>query len=122
MLDKTDDISVGPTMCWCSSRNAGANEDGLSRALFHLDSHWLDVLALSWNIQTLKRHAILKVAADSFPLAAPRGFSIDPTAGRHEGDARRHHAIEAIFKFETAVCASAAILRLGSRMPTTAIR
>jgi hypothetical protein len=61
MLDKTDDISVAADNWLGQFEEALAKpDDGLLKALFYPDSYWRDVLALSWNIQTLNgRDAIL---------------------------------------------------------------
>jgi len=97
--------------------------------LFHADSHWRDVLALSWHIDTVSG---VDAVADALALwaaqARPSGFTIDP--GRvpprvvMRADAQ---AIEAIFKFETAQGRCSGVLRLtpvdsdapkgGSEMP-----
>src|SRR5438477_11081953 len=54
MLDKTDDIAVTADNWLARFEDALAKSDdrGL-KTLFHPDSHWRDVLALSWNIQTV---------------------------------------------------------------------
>src|ERR1700728_4688512 len=54
MLDKTDDVSIAAENWLAQFENALAKPDPvLLKTLFHPDSHWRDVLALSWNIQTL---------------------------------------------------------------------
>jgi cation diffusion facilitator CzcD-associated flavoprotein CzcO len=115
MLDKTDDISVGADNWLVQFEEALARpDDGLLDALFHRDSYWRDVLALSWNIQTLNgADAILKEMRTLAPRAAPRGFAIDPDRRAPRKAMRAGtHAIEAIFKFETAVGRGSGILRL----------
>ena len=53
MLDRTDDISVAADNWLAQFEEALAKpDDGLLKTLFHPDSYWRDVLALSWNIQT----------------------------------------------------------------------
>ena len=115
MLDKTDDISVTADT-WL-----GRFEDGLARAdhglletLFHPDSYWRDVLALSWNIQTVNGAAsILKELTARAPHMAPTGFMVDPDRRAPRQVMRAGtNAIEAIFKFETAVGRGDGILRL----------
>ena len=115
MLDKTDDISVGADNWLVQFEEALARpDDGLLDALFHHDSYWRDVLALSWNIQTLNgADAILNELRTLAPRAAPRGFAIDPNRRAPRKVMRAGtHAIEAIFKFETAVGRGSGILRL----------
>ena len=86
----------------------------LLEPLFHRDSHWRDVLALTWRIHTvsggdniageLKAHAA---------RAKPSGFRINPerTAPREVTRAGTN-AIEAIFRFETAEGRGSGVLRL----------
>ena len=62
MLDKTDDVSTA-TENWLAQFETALNgpDDLLLKTLFHPDSYWRDVLALSWNIQTINGpDAILK--------------------------------------------------------------
>ena len=61
-------------------------------ALFHPDSHWRDLLALTWTIATVDgRDAIAEALKAQAGRAKPSGFRIDPdrTAPRH-GDPRGH--------------------------------
>ena len=62
MLDKTDDIAVAADNWLAQFEDALKKSDhGVLKTLFHPDSHWRDVLALSWNIQTINgADAILK--------------------------------------------------------------
>ena len=62
MLDRTNDSSVAADTWLAQFEEALAkSDDALLLQLFHPDSYWRDVLALSWNIQTLNgREAILK--------------------------------------------------------------
>src|SRR6201999_3687119 len=79
MLDKTDDSSVAADDWLAQFDDALARADGdLLKTLFHPDSHWRDVLALSWNIQTINgADAILAERRARAPHAAPSGFLID---------------------------------------------
>ena len=54
MLDKTSDIAI-EAEAWLAQFEAALTEADASAldGLFHADSFWRDVLALSWNIQTL---------------------------------------------------------------------
>jgi hypothetical protein len=52
VLDKTDDISVAAESWLAQFESALANARKF-QALFHSESYWRDVLALSWNIQTV---------------------------------------------------------------------
>jgi len=115
MLDRTDDISISAENWLAQFESALAGPDDVSlKALFHPDSYWRDVLALSWNLQTLNgADAILKELHLLGRAAVPQNFRID-----HERAAPRRvtragtSAIEAIFKFETIQGSGSGILRL----------
>jgi cation diffusion facilitator CzcD-associated flavoprotein CzcO len=115
MLDRTEDISVVAENWLTRFESALAAPGGGSLdALFHPDSFWRDVLALSWNLQTVNgRDAILKELKVLTSHAAPSRFRIDPdrAAPRHVSRAGTN-SIEAIFKFETAFGRGSGILRL----------
>src|SRR4051794_8982857 len=115
MLDKTDDISVAADTWLAQFEEALAKSDsGLLKTLFHPDSHWRDVLALSWNIQTVNSaDAILKELAHYAPAAGPGKFAVDPDRAAPRNVMRAGtNAIEAIFKFETKVGRGSGIVRL----------
>jgi putative flavoprotein involved in K+ transport len=83
-------------------------------ALFHADSHWRDVLALTWRIETVSgSDAILRELATHAAPARPTDFKLDPrrTAPRNVRRAGTD-AIEAIFGFETAQGRGSGVLRL----------
>ena len=115
MLDRTDDISIAADNWLAQFEGALAQPGrGLLKALFHPDSHWRDVLALSWDIQTISgADAILTELNAHAGHAAPTGFAIDPdrTAPRMVKRAGTP-AIEAMFKFETKVGRGNGIVRL----------
>jgi cation diffusion facilitator CzcD-associated flavoprotein CzcO len=115
MLDKTDDISVAADNWLARFEEALAKSDGgLLKMLFHPDSHWRDVLALSWNIQTVNgADAILKEIGRYAPAAGPAGFVVDAGRAAPRKVMRAGtNAIEAIFKFETKVGRGSGIIRL----------
>jgi cation diffusion facilitator CzcD-associated flavoprotein CzcO len=90
------------------------SDDALLKALFHPDSHWRDVLALTWHIKTISGvDAIVGELKAHAGRAGPTGFRIDPhrTAPRHVTRAGTN-AIEAIFRFETAEGQGNGVLRL----------
>ncbi|UGY17784.1 flavin-containing monooxygenase [Bradyrhizobium septentrionale] len=115
MLDKTDDISVAADNWLVQFEDALASpEDVLLKPLFHPDSYWRDVLALSWNIQTVNRaFAILEEMPAHARRSTPSNFRIDAERGAPRRVMRAGtQAIEAIFKFETAVGRGHGIVRL----------
>ena len=115
MLDKTDDLSVAVENWLAQFEDALAKpDDGSLKALFHPDSYWRDVLALSWTLQTVNgRDAILETLKVQAPQAAPSGFAIDPDrAAPRQVTRAGTSSIEAIFRFETAVGRGDGIVRL----------
>ena len=115
MLDKTDDISLA-TASWLAQFDSALRDcdgDALT-ALFHRDSYWRDVLALSWRLQTLNgAEAILTALPAHARAAAPTGFAIDPGRAAPRWVTRAGtNSIEAIFKFETAEGRGSGIVRL----------
>ena len=115
MLDKTDDISVAVDNWLARFEDVLAKpDDGALKALFHSDSHWRDVLALSWNIQTTNgADAILSELKTHAGRAQPCGFGIAPDRAPPRKVMRAGtHAIEAIFQFETRQGRGNGILRL----------
>ncbi|HZR76870.1 NAD(P)/FAD-dependent oxidoreductase [Bradyrhizobium sp.] len=104
MLDRTQDISASVEN-WLTEfeRALEHPDDRVLRPLLHTDSCWRDVLALSWNLQTLNG---LEAILDELPVlagrTAPRHFKIDPARAAPRRVKRAGtEAIEAIFSFET---------------------
>src|SRR6476646_2205235 len=115
MLYRTDDISIAAENWLAQFEPALAEpDDSVLKTLFHPDSHWRDVLALSWNLQTMNgADAILTELKTHAHLAAPSTFQVDPDRAAPRRVTRAGtNAIEAIFKFETAQGRGSGILRL----------
>ena len=113
MLDRSDNIAVSAEAWLAQFESALAERDAL-RALFHPDSFWRDVLALSWKLQTLNgAEAILRDLPSLALRAAPKAFRIDSDRAAPRRVARAGtNTIEAIFKFETAVGRGHGVIRL----------
>jgi hypothetical protein len=80
MLDRTKDISVS-AQAWLDEfeRTLGKPDPAALDHLFLADSFWRDVLALSWNLQTITgRDAIARELIALAPKAAPVNFKIAP--------------------------------------------
>ncbi len=95
-------------------RALAARDDAPLKSLFHRDSHWRDVLALSWRIKTVDgADAIVGALRADAGRAHPSGFKIDPgrTAPRQVTRVGTK-VIEAIFQFETAQGCGSGVLRL----------
>ena len=115
MLDRTDDVAAAAENWLAQFEGALANcKDGSLRVLFHPESYWRDVLALSWNLQTIIGADGIATELSSFAEhAAPHNFRIDPERAAPRRVTRAGtNAIEAIFKFETAQGRGSGILRL----------
>jgi hypothetical protein len=89
-------------------------DDVLLRTLFHSESHWRDVLALTWHIRTVSGlDVILRELKGHVARANPTGFRIDPdrTAPRVVTRAGTD-AFETILRFEIAEGHGCGVLRL----------
>jgi cation diffusion facilitator CzcD-associated flavoprotein CzcO len=115
MLDKTENIAVSAET-WLTQFEAvlADGDRGALEALFHPQSFWRDVLALSWTLQTLNgADAILNELPALARRAAPTHFRIAPDRAAPRRVTRAAtNCIEAIFEFETAVGRGHGILRL----------
>ncbi len=92
----------------------GEHDGAPLEALFHPDSHWRDVLALTWGIRTVNgRNALVQELKTHAGRARASGFRIDPdrTAPRRVTRAGSP-AIEAFFRFETSAGRGNGVLRL----------
>jgi thioredoxin reductase len=115
MLARTDTVATIAER-WLAQFEAALAAPGPARleTLFHADSHWRDVLALTWHIRTVSgADALCRELAIHAGRVRPRGFKIDPhrTAPRNVTRAGTD-AIEAIFRFETAQGRGGGVLRL----------
>ncbi len=114
MLDKTNDVSIAAENWLIQFQTALTGNDGVLKPLFLIESYWRDVLALSWNIQTLVgAPAILNALKLHADHVAPCGFVIDPDRAPPRRVMRAGtEVVEAIFKFETAQGRGSGIVRL----------
>jgi putative flavoprotein involved in K+ transport len=115
MLDRTDELATAAEHWLAQFESALATSGGgLLKTLFHPDSHWRDVLALSWEIRTVSgADAILRELRGHAARARPAGFAIDPDRAAPRRVTRAGtSAIEAMFKFETAEGRGSGIVRL----------
>jgi putative flavoprotein involved in K+ transport len=115
MLAKTETIATNASH-WLAQfeRSLAEPDDRLFKTLFHADSHWRDLLALTWRIGTVNGlEAIVRELKAAVRRAQPSGFQTDPhrTPPRYVMRAGIK-AIEAIFRFETAIGRGSGVLRL----------
>ena len=115
MLDRTKDISVS-AQAWLAAfeRTLGTPDRAALDSLFVAECFWRDVLALSWNLQTIAgRDAVARDLIALAPKAAPSNFKIAPNRAPPRWVTRAGtNNIEAIFDFETASGRGSGILRL----------
>src|SRR3954447_13078963 len=115
MLDKTKDVlandAAATELGAAAADWLGRFESALARpdpdrlnTLFHPDSHWRDVLALTWDIGTLSgADAVVRELDAHAGRARPQNLRIDPArAGPRNVTRAGTPSIEAMFKFETA--------------------
>jgi cation diffusion facilitator CzcD-associated flavoprotein CzcO len=115
MLARTENIAACADHWLAQFERALAEaNDALLKTLFHRDSHWRDVLALTWHVRTVNGlDAILRELKVHIGRAHPTGFRTDPhrTAPRSVTRAGTN-SIEAIFRFETIEGRGSGVLRL----------
>jgi cation diffusion facilitator CzcD-associated flavoprotein CzcO len=115
MLDRTDDISTA-AQGWLAQFESALTDPGdvHLEALFHGESYWRDVLALSWTIRTINgADAILPALRQGAGGTPAFGFRIDPDRAAPRWVTRAgSRAIEAMFRFETAAGRGSGVLRL----------
>ena len=115
MLSRTETVAT-TAQNWLTQFEAALarRDDVLLKTLFHADSYWRDLLAITWRIQTVNgAEAILAGLKAHTGSVRSAAFRIDPrrAAARHVTRAGAE-AIEAIFTFETAEGRGNGVLRL----------
>jgi thioredoxin reductase len=115
LLARTDTVAT-IAESWLAQFERALAAPGRARlkTLFHPDSLWRDVLALTWHIKTVNgSDAILRELATHADRARPTGFKIDlnRTAPRNVRRAGTD-AIEAIFSFATTEGRGSGVIRL----------
>jgi putative flavoprotein involved in K+ transport len=115
MLARTDDIAT-LAQSWLERFEVALASGDASRlaALFRRDCYWRDVLALTWDIRTIRdSDAVVRALAAHASRERPSNFKLDldRTAPRHVTRAGTD-ALEAFFTFETAQGRGSGVLRL----------
>jgi Pyridine nucleotide-disulphide oxidoreductase len=92
----------------------GGRDPARLKSLFQPDSYWRDLLALTWDIRTVGgAGAIAEELRAHAATARPARFEIDPGRTQPRQVKRAGTAaVEAIFRFETAVGRGSGVLRL----------
>src|SRR5256885_6608680 len=100
---ETDGLAAAAQAWLTQFEHALAHHDAAAlRALFQSDSHWRDVLALTWGMTTVSGAGAIVAALTAHAGAAPSAFRLDPqrTPPRLVKRAGTERT-EAIFAFET---------------------
>ena len=114
MLAETEPIATDVGRWLARFEEALAKPGDLLEKLFHRDSYWRDVLALTWRIRTIRgADKICQELRAHAGRVRPSEFGTDPdrTAPRRVTRAGTD-AIEAIFRFETRQGRGIGVLRL----------
>jgi len=116
MLAKTETALAAVVQDWLAQfeKALAESDQALLKTLFHRESYWRDVLSLTWDVGTISGpDAISRELKAHASQARPVGFEVDThrTAPREVKRAGTS-AIEAIFKFETALGRGSGVLRL----------
>lgn len=115
MLNRGDDAVFSTVSRWLAEfeKALSASDRQSLEALFLPDSHWRDLLAFTWRVQTVSGAAKIHAALKHGVGASAAGFEID----RQRTPPRRvtragKEVIEAIFRFETACGRGIGVVRL----------
>ena len=114
MLATTDKSLTAVADEWLARFERALAKPAELRGLFHADSHWRDVLALTWQLRTVDgADAIAAELSAQVGRARPTGLRTDPgrTPPRRVTRAGAE-AVEAFFQFETADGRGCGVLRL----------
>src|SRR5947209_17140148 len=113
MLDRTENLAA-VVEDWLAQFERALAQPGAAalKALFHADSYWRDVLALTWDIRTIKGADAIAAELKTHVGAAATAFKVDldRTPPRRLTRAGTQ-AIEAIFSFATAQGRGSGVLR-----------
>jgi cation diffusion facilitator CzcD-associated flavoprotein CzcO len=113
-LAETEPIATDVSRWLARFEQALAHPGDLLEKLFHRDSYWRDVLALTWRIETMRgADTICDQLRAHAERVQPSAFRTDPqrTAPRRVTRAETD-AIEVIFRFETGQGKGVGVLRL----------
>ena len=113
MLAKTDNLAA-VVQAWLAQFERALDNEAALKSVFTADGYWRDVLAFTWDIETVHgRDAIARALSVQAERTAASGFELAPnrTAPRQVTRAGTR-AIEAIFRFETAQGRGSGVVRL----------
>ena len=110
-----DDAAVSAARWLAAFDEAMRRRDAAAAAeLFLPDGHWRDVLAFTWQIQTLSGAAPIRAAFDeTLARVQPKNFRLDPKRTPPQQVNRAGtETVEAMFAFDTAIGRGCGVLRL----------
>ena len=113
MLAKTDNLAA-VVQAWLAQFEQALRDEAALKGLFTAGGYWRDVLAFTWDIETVHgRDAIARALGAQAERTTASGFELAPnrTAPRQVTRAGIR-AIEAIFRFETAQGRGSGVVRL----------
>ena len=94
-------------------RALSKGDDAALHDLFHAESYWRDILALTWTIQTVGGSGAVAEALASTRAMKPSGFALDRARTSPRVTTRAGtQSTEAFFKFETALGRCNGVVRL----------
>jgi cation diffusion facilitator CzcD-associated flavoprotein CzcO len=107
-MDTIENTIAGTVENWLNSFETAINsaDRGAVAALFQRDSHWRDLLALSWNIETVSGPAAIAESMCGHAASmAPHSFRIDFNAAQPRTTMRggQDDVLEAVFTFATKI-------------------
>lgn len=112
---RIDDAANAAARWLTAFDDALQRRDSLAAAeLFLPDGHWRDILAFTWDIETMDGVAQIRAAlSETVAKTQPEGFRVDPKRTPPRWVTRAGtEAVEALFSFETAVGCGSGVLRL----------
>ena len=114
MFDKSLSVAAETWLADFGAALASGDADALA-PLLHPDSHWRDLLALTWHISTVSRpEQIAQLLSARAAVLEPRSFTANYDAAPPRMVARggREHVLETVFRFTTNIGQCNGVFRL----------
>ena len=114
MFDKSLSVAAETWLADFGAALASGDADALE-PLLHPDSHWRDLLALTWHISTVSRpEQIVQLLTARAAVLEPRSFAADYDAAPPRMVMRggKQHVLETVFRFTTNIGQCNGVFRL----------
>ena len=112
MLAKTENLG-SLVQAWLAQFEQALRDEAALKSLFTADGYWRDVLAFTWDIETVHGRDAIAAAIAARADTAASGFALAPNRTPPRQVTRAGTpAIEAIFHFETAQGRGSGVVRL----------